>query len=263
MVDKKRGCSMALTEKRIERLLKDGTPGRYQDTGGLYFRIAPGGSTGWLLRVRVNGSRVDRGLGGYPAVSLKAARVLAKTTYGALMQNGAGPSRRSPQPDAPSLSLREATIQAHKSFKQDWRSEEETGKWLARMEKHVLSSLGSRPVAEVTQEEILDVLEPLHANMPPTARRIRQDLRRVFAWAQARRLRVDNPAGDILDGALPRRVPRTRHYRAPHYSEVADSLNRVRGGTANAATVWGFELIAHTASSVTTRSGGCAGQSWT
>ena len=239
---------MALTEKRIERLLKDGTPGRYQDTGGLYFRIAPGGSTGWLLRVRVNGSRVDRGLGGYPAVSLKAARVLAKTTYGALMQNGAGPSRRSPQPDAPSLSLREVTIQAHKSFKQDWRSEEETGKWLARMEKHVLSSLGSRPVAEVTQEEILDVLEPLHVNMPPTARRIRQDLRRVFAWAQARRLRVDNPAGDILDGALPRRVPRTRHYRAPHYSEVADSLNRVRGGTANAATVWGFELIAHTAS---------------
>ena len=239
---------MALTEKRIERLLKDGTPGRYQDSGGLYFRIAPGGSTGWLLRVRVNGSRVDRGLGGYPAVSLKEARVVAKTTYGALMQNGAGPSRHSPQPATPSLSLRDATIQAHKTFKQDWRNEEETAKWLARMEKHVLSSLGSRPVAEVTQEEILDVLEPLHANTPTTARRIRLNLRRVFAWAQARRLRPDNPAGDVLDGALPRRVPRSRHHRAPHYSEVADSLKRVRSGSANPPTVWGFEMVAHTAS---------------
>ena len=239
---------MALTEKRIERLLKDGTPGRYQDNGGLYFRIAPGGSTGWLLRVRVNGRRVDRGLGGYPAVSLREARVVAKTTYGALMQKGAGPSRHSPQPAAPSLSLREATIQAHKTFKQDWRNEEETAKWLARMEKHVLSALGSRPVAEVTQEELLDVLEPLHANTPTTARRIRLNLRRVFAWAQARRLRPDNPAGDVLDGALPRRVPRSRHHRAPHYSEVAGSLQRVRNGSANPPTVWGFEMVAHTAS---------------
>ena len=239
---------MALTEKRIERLIKEGTPGRYQDSGGLYFRIAPGGSTGWLLRVRVNGRRVDRGLGGYPAVSLKEARVVAKTTYGALMQNGTTPSPPSPQPAVGAMTLREATIQAHRTFKQDWRNEVEAGWWLVRMEKHVLATLGNRPVAEVTQEEILDVLEPLHASMPVTARRVRLNLRRVFAWAQARRLRVDNPAGDILDGALPRRVPRTRHYRAPHYSEVADSLNRVRGGTANAATVWGFELIAHTAS---------------
>ena len=249
---------MALTEKRIERLIKDGTPGRYQEGGGLYFRIAAGGSTGWLLRVRVNGSRVDRGLGGYPAVSLREARALAKTAYGALMQNGAGASRRRPQPATPSLSLREATIQAHRTFRQDWRSEHDTAKWLTRMEKHVLSKLGSRPVAEVTQEEILDVLEPLHANMPPTGRRIRQDIRRVFAWAQARRLRADNPAGDILDGALPRRVPRPRHYRAPHYSEVTDSLKRVRSGSANASTVWGFELIAHTAS----RYGEVRGMRW-
>ncbi len=239
---------MALTEKRIERLLKDGTPGRYQDGGGLYFRIAPGGSTGWLLRVRVNGRRVDRGLGGYPAVSLKDARVVAKTTYGALMQSGAGPSYRSPQSAAPPLSLREATIQAHRTFKQDWRNEEGAAYWLTGMEKHVLATLGSRPVAEVTQEEILDVLEPLHLTMPPTARRVRLNLRRVFAWAQARRLRVDNPAGDVLDGALPRRIPRSRHFRAPHYSEVAASISRVRSGSANPPTVWCFELIAHTAS---------------
>ena len=239
---------MALTEKRIERLIKDGTPGRYQDNGGLYFRIAPGGSTGWLLRVRVNGRRVDRGLGGYPAVSLKEARVVARTTYGALMQNGAGPSHRSPQPAAPSLSLREATIQAHRTFKQDWRNEEWAAYWLTGMEKHVLATLGSRPVAEVTQEEILDILEPLHASMPVTARRVRLNLRRVFAWAQTRRLRVDNPAGDVLDGALPRRVPRSRHYRAPHHSEVAASISRVRSGSANPPTVWAFELIAHSAS---------------
>ena len=174
--------------------------------------------------------------------------MVAKTTYGALMQNGTTPSPRSPQPAVGAMTLREATIQAHRTFKQDWRNEVEAGWWLVRMEKHVLATLGSRPVAEVTQEEILDVLEPLHASMPVTARRVRLNLRRVFAWAQARRLRVDNPAGDVLDGALPRRVPRSRHFRAPHYSEVAASISRVRSGSANPPTVWGFEMVAHTAS---------------
>ena len=195
---------MALTEKRIERLLKDGTPGRYQDSGGLYFRIAPGGSTGWLLRVRVNGRRVDRGLGGYPAVSLKEARAVAKTTYGALMQNGAGPSHRSPQPVAPSLSLREATIQAHRTFKQDWRNEVESGLVVGTDGETRARDSGEPPRGGGDAGGNLGRPRAAPCVHAGDARRIRLNLRRVFAWAQARRLRVDNPAGDVLDGALPR-----------------------------------------------------------
>ena len=235
-----------LTEKAIQRIIEDGAAGRFADKDGLYFRLAPAGSTGWLLRVRVKGERVDRGLGGYPAVSLREARVLAKTTYGNLLQGNPGPQRQTPQGRGP-LSLRQATVQAHKTFRQDWRNDGAATDWLSAMETHVLSTLGGRPVAEVTQEELLDVLEPLHARSPVTARRVRLNLRRVFGWALARRLRPDNPAGEVLDGALPRKVPRPTPLRAPHYADVPGSIQRLRSGSANPPTVWAFELVAHSA----------------
>ena len=84
---------MPLTEKRIGRLLRTGTPGRYVDRDGLYFRIAPGGSTGWLLRTRIDGKRLDRGLGSYPDVTLDQARIKAKSLAVTLMQNGGTPTR--------------------------------------------------------------------------------------------------------------------------------------------------------------------------
>jgi hypothetical protein len=52
-------------------------PGLYNDGGDLYVRIAPGGSKSWLFRYRFREARRDMGLGGYPTITLAAARELA------------------------------------------------------------------------------------------------------------------------------------------------------------------------------------------
>ena len=51
--------------------------------------------------------------------------------------------------------------------------------------------------------------------------------------------------GEVLDGALPRKVPRPTPLRAPHYADVPNSIRRLRSGSANPPTVWAFELVAH------------------
>ena len=233
---------MALTDRRIKRLVAAGEPGRFADHGGLHFRIAPGGSTSWVLRARIDGRRVERGLGGYPAVALVDARLAAQVAYVDMRQNGLeAVKRRSP------LTLREAAARAHRDFKPDWRRDY-AARWLKGLQVYVLEDLGSVPVAEVTQEQVKAVLRPLYQRVPVTAKIIRNNLRRVFAWAQSEGLRPDNPAGEVLDGGLPRKSPVPQHHRAPHYSDVAASIARVRSGAANPMTRLLFEYIAHSAS---------------
>lgn len=56
------------------------TPGLHFVGGvaGLALRVAPGGSRSWLLRVRMNGKRRAVGLGGFPEITLTAARENAR-----------------------------------------------------------------------------------------------------------------------------------------------------------------------------------------
>ena len=60
-----------LTAAKVRELSKSG---RYGDGGGLYLSIAKAGSKSWVMRLRIEGKRTDKGLGGFPSVSLSAAR---------------------------------------------------------------------------------------------------------------------------------------------------------------------------------------------
>ena len=47
---------MALTAAKVKALTK---PGMHHDGRGLYLRVAPGGSKGWMLRATIDGRRRD------------------------------------------------------------------------------------------------------------------------------------------------------------------------------------------------------------
>ncbi len=52
-------------------------PGYYSDGGNLYFRVAEGGTRGWIFGSAWTAAR-DAGLGSYPTVTLAGARELAE-----------------------------------------------------------------------------------------------------------------------------------------------------------------------------------------
>lgn len=65
-----------LTQPFVKAVLE---PGRYSDGRGLFLRVGASGGKSWVLRYQFSNRRHDLGLGGYPAVSLKAARLAADT----------------------------------------------------------------------------------------------------------------------------------------------------------------------------------------
>ena len=69
-------------------------PGRYGDGRGLSLVVQPSGSKSWVLRMQQKGFRTDRGLGGYPSVSLTSARTLAEALRVQVRQaNGHAPRK--------------------------------------------------------------------------------------------------------------------------------------------------------------------------
>jgi Arm DNA-binding domain len=72
--------TMARVLNRLSNLKVDRAkrPGLYADGGGLYLRVAEGGSKQWVFRYASNGRLRDMGIGPVHTLSLAAAREKAR-----------------------------------------------------------------------------------------------------------------------------------------------------------------------------------------
>src|SRR5437879_13864900 len=68
-----------LSNLKVEKAKR---PGLYSDGGGLYLRVAEGGSKQWVFRYATNGRLRDMGIGPVPTPSLAAAREKARQARG-------------------------------------------------------------------------------------------------------------------------------------------------------------------------------------
>ena len=243
-----------LTHAKV-KTLKD--PGRYGDGGGLYLNVAKGGSKSWIQRIAMNGRRRDIGLGGFPAVSLAKARAQASDNRDAIAE-GRDPvcKKRAPRPKTPTF--RDAANACYEVHRPRWRSEKVAKNWKQRLEKHAMPTLGQLPVDRITRADVVATLQPIWGRTPETARAVRSYVRATFRWAQAMGYRDDNPAGEAIDGALPRLPARSSHFRALPYAEVRDALRAVEASTAGMAAKLALRFTILTAA----RSGETRGATW-
>ena len=238
---------MEWTFDQIKRLRK---PGRYGIGGGLYVVVSPGGTKSWVQRIQADGKRVDKGLGGIPAVSLSAARKRADANR-VLVRSGDNPWATKPRASGKEVktvakvygeearlvarnapSFQEVARNYYQRHRPTWKSERHARTWLGSLEKHVFPKLAHVPVNEVTRPHVLAVLEPLWPEQPESARRIRARMRAVFKFAIACEHIESNPAGDDLDGAMMKAARLRNHHRALHYRDVPaawETLTRLRG----------------------------------
>ena len=202
-------------------------PGRHGDGDGLYLNIAKGGSKSWILRAVIDGKRHDLGLGGYPKVSLAEARRLAVEKRTAVA-NGQD------QVKEPEIrTFREAadlTFQAHYPR---WRHSKTAKTWQGCLTSYVFPVFGDTPIDQVTQAKVLSVLSPIWATKPSMARKLRQRVRAVFAFAQAQGWIGLNPAGEVINAALPPMPGVQRHFRALPYDSLPAALRTVEMSSAS------------------------------
>ena len=242
-------------------------PGRHAVGGvrGLYLNVTDTGARQWVLRIKVGGRRLERGLGPYPEVGLAEARDKAREYRQALEQGrDLAAERKAARAEmlaaqARLLTFAQAAESTHKVKAQTFRNRKHAAQWLASVERYAYPVIGSMAVDAVQVADVLRVLQPIWADKPETATRLRQRLEAILAWATVAGHRSgDNPARwpENLDHLLGKPQKKVRHHPALPWQEVGRFMADLKQRKAEAARA--LELLILTAA----RSGEIRGMDW-
>lgn len=247
--------------KRLKPKPGQKNPIRYTvagDVAGLCIQVTPTGKKSWLFRATVGMQphtvnaremtqvRREFGLGGYPAISLQAARDKAKEFRNQLAQGMDPLAERKAAHSAKLAALAKlktfaeceaATLAAKAdSYKNPVKASAE---WRTRMDNYVIPILGQRIVGDLTVNDVADVLEPIWRTKYHTAKKIKDDMAAVFRYAKAKDYRTgENPAAsDALEPILGKPRYRGKHQPSLPYPRMAKflvALHRIPGESARA-----------------------------
>ena len=189
---------------------EDKTRVRLADSGGLYLEVAPNGSKRWFAKYRFGGKEKRIALGGYPEVSLKAARD-ARDDARKIRQGGVDPVQQR-QGDkiisnAKSATTFEAVAREFHALKADTWSPSHADKWLRSSENHLFPHLGTLPLDSIKAPALLAVLKKAEAKgILSTAQDLLSMAGQVFRYGVQSGRCERNPAAD-LRGALKPHIP--------------------------------------------------------
>ncbi len=246
---------MARTKRLTAKTVEHAPPGKHSDGAGLTLVVKPTGRRSWVMRVTVDGKRRDIGIGGYPTVSLADARQKAAELRAEAVDGG-DPAQAKRAPAAPTFA--EAARRVHEMNRPRWRNDRAARQWLASLETYAFPTLGELPLNRIERSDVLAILLPIWPAKPETARRVRQRIRKVFEYGTAHGWIDLNPAGEVINGALPTMPKVKNHQRALHYSEVPAALDKVAASEASDASKLALAFIVLTAA----RSGEVRNATW-
>lgn len=232
--------------------------GLYSDGGGLYLRVRPAGRT-WIFIGTFEGKRFELGLGIVHDVPLALAREKASDIR-LLLVNGKDPRFERAMTKQRQITgfgaFAEALIDDIESgfknpkHRQQWRNTIKT----------YAQSIYDVPVAAVTTEHVLAVLQPIWLTKQETASRLRGRIERILDAAKVKGLRTgENPARSRghLDLLLPKRPKvEVKHHAALPFAGIAGFMTELSGRPAIAARALEFTIL------TAARSGETRGMTW-
>ena len=241
-----------LTARKVKAINK---PGLYGDGGTLFLRVAPGGSKQWMQRLTINGKRRDIGLGSVELVTLAEAREAAFENR-KLARRGGDPLAERRKANSPTF--REANEKVLDTNRKRWRSDVTARNWQQSVEKYAYPVIGDTRLDRIQSDHVLRILTPIWTDKPEVSRKLRQRLTTVFQWAIAHKHMQVNPAGEAIDGALPRMPAVKAHFRSLPYQDIAGALRTVEDSRASLAAKYAIRFLVLTAA----RSGEVREASW-
>lgn len=196
----------SLDVKSIDAMKPRAAVYRVSDGGGLLLEVKPTGAKVWLCRFMVDGKRRDMGLGGYPAVSLKAAREAARAAR-ANATSGTDPivqrdreaaerkAAAGAAADAEARTFRAMAEACIKAQSPGWKNGRTADLWQTSLERHAFPTLGAMPVANVDRAAVLRAVDAVWTSRPATGRKVLRRIGTVLRYAAAHGWRAnDNPA---------------------------------------------------------------------
>ena len=251
----KQSTHVTLTHTFVKNI---GQPGRYSDGPGsfgltLLVKTTSDGrlSKTWSHRVRIHGKLHYPGLGKWPAVTLAEARKRALNNARMVEE---GHDIFKPAPTVPTVDqVFDIVIEQRRP---SWKAKDTEGHWrLSKQYCHAI--IGSKPVSEVKQEDVIDVLGPIWQKKPKTAREIRSNLSTVMQWAINREYRASNPAAPGIVQELGKQ-PSSGHHSSLPFNAVGSALALIR----DADTWWAVRYCLIFAAFTGVRSGEARMATW-
>lgn len=254
-----------MTALEVSRLRVEGSHA-VGGASGLNLRIE-GGTRMWVLRYVFRGSRRRMSLGGYPGVSLSAARDAARTALG-LRDAGTDPLvARANKREAERLAVAqrlefdkaaEEFILEHETT---WRNVKHAQQWRNTLATYASPKFGKVPVSEIDQAMVLRALSPIWKTKTETATRLRGRIEQVLDWATAHGHRTGtNPARwrGQLEHILadPNKVAPVKHHAAVPFAELPSVYLRIAAIDGQSARALRFLIL------TAARSGEVRGMVW-
>ncbi len=194
---------MSLTDTTVRSVKSTDKQQKLFDGGGLFLLVAPTGTKSWRLKYRFQGKEKLITLGLYPLVSLKDARERAITAK-KLLADGKDPS----------MERKRETLQFQTTFElvaREWH-EKQAHKWatvyykrtMDNLEKNAFPYIGSRPIADISAQELLMMLRRLESRGTiATAHAVRGLCSSIFRYAVATGRAERNPIPDLYGALTP------------------------------------------------------------
>lgn len=182
----------SFTAKKVQSLIKDGTPGRYSDGNGLYLMIPKKGAPYWMHRYTLAGKRRELTLDKYEDLSLADARLKAAEAQKAV-RNGIDPVEERKREE-------QITIHTVRELFDDWYHDLEKRLKHPRIpkrifEKEIAPSIGHLTLNSVTPMDVRAIIRKVAGSgRPAIANDTLMYLKQLFNHAIKLGLLTYNPA---------------------------------------------------------------------
>ncbi|KAF0843442.1 integrase [Methylovorus glucosotrophus] len=222
---------MKLSDIAVRKAKPEARPYKMADGGGLFLLVQPNGSKYWRLAYRYQAKQKLLALGVYPDVSISLARE-RRDDARKLLAQGIDPSETKKATKAAT------TDKAANSFEvvaREWwashmatKADTHKDKVLRRFELYIFPWLGSKPIADITAPQVLEVIKRIEKlGILETAHRALQTSGQVFRYAVQTGRAVRDVTAD-LKGALP--PTSVKHMAAfTDAKDVAELLRAIEG----------------------------------
>jgi integrase len=188
--------------------------------------------------------QIELGFGSARDVTLARARELA-TEARAKLAEGVKPEPVRKKP-AEGSTFGEVADRLIEDMRPGWRSEKHASQWTTTLGKYCFA-IRRNPVADITVEDVLEVLKPVWIAKPETANRLRGRIERVLDAAKAQGLRFgENPAqwrGNLAHLLPKRQKIEQPHHAAMNYADVPAFMADLRARDAVAARALEFTIL--------------------
>jgi integrase len=235
--------TVPLTVNDINKAKPVDKPYAMFDGGGLYLEVNPNGSKIWRMLARLNDRQIKMSFGKYPVVSLQDAR---KKRLEAQVQiaKGINPNEAKKAVKEAEKAKTEHTFEKiarswHQNTLPEWK-QVTAHDIIRRLERDVFPVIGKVPIADITHQQIIDVLKTVEGRgVAETAKRLKSNIERIFSHAIQRGIIKHNLVGDLKDVLA---KANKGHFAVIKYAELPAFLKALDDVKADLQTKIAFRL---------------------